>query len=160
MDGCSVCAQGTVSRSSSFTLQICIYSRRAGREGRDSVLWHSPEAPGESPFLRKPTPAQRAHMHLSAWACGHSGHAHRLLVAVCPIGLSRSHMPSALRSPHSVPPGRWKTWPAATSEAPEERQGVHSAGSIGVQMGAVATSGLWKARLGKQHERWWRRVSQ
>lgn len=160
MDGCSVCAQGTISRSPSFTLQICIYSRRAGREGRDSVLWQSPEAPGESPFLQKPTPAQRAHMHLSAWACEHSGHAHRLLVAVCPIRLSRSHMPSALQSPHSVPPSRWKTWPAASSEGPEERQGVHSAGSIGLQRGAVSTSGLWKARLGKQHERWWRHVSQ
>ena len=73
MDGCSVCAQGTISRSSSFTLQICIHSRRAGREGRDSVLWQSPEAPRGEPLLTKTHPSTEAHMHLSAWAWEPSG---------------------------------------------------------------------------------------
>ena len=55
MDGCSVCAQGTISKGSPLTLQNHVQSRRAGREGRDSVLCQSPGTPEESPFLQKPT---------------------------------------------------------------------------------------------------------
>lgn len=90
---------------------IYLLSEDGQRGQRLSVLWQSPGASEESPFLQKPA-APRPEVHLIEWAPELSGHIHRL-GGPCPISIPKSHLPKALKGPHSAPPRRLQTWRAS-----------------------------------------------
>ena len=148
-----------------YTWRFTIYTanpcsvRRAGKEGRDSVLCHSPGTPEEIPFLQKLTQFTGLTGLLELEPVNTQGTLPGSWWQPVLWEAPKFHIPSVFRSSHSVPPSRQQTWSVAFSEGPGERQGVHPIGSLDLWRGGMSTSRLQKAQLGKD-EWWWRHVSQ
>ena len=108
MDGCLVCAQGTIPKDSPCTLQIHVQSGEQA-EGRDSVLCHSPGTPEEIPFLQKLTQFTGLTGFLELEPVSTQGTLPGSWWQPVPWEAPKFHIPSFFRSSHSVPPSRQQT---------------------------------------------------